>query len=127
MYRYLKEIYRAYEEGIPLVGPTQISKALNVSKSTAHHMLKNMASMGYGIYMERKGFMLNEKGMEMARRIMRKHRIIESFLVSTFSMSACQACEEADRIDGCIGDDVVKMMEKRFNYTKCPCGKEIPK
>jgi len=123
----MKEIYRAYEEGIPLVGPTHISKALNISKSTAQHMLKNLASMGYGTYMERKGFILNEKGKEVAKKMIRKHRIMESFFAANFSMSAYRACEEAEKIDAFIGDEVVEMIEKRFNYTVCPCGKEIPK
>jgi len=127
MHRYIKEIYRAYEDGIPLVGPTYISKALKVSKSTAQHMLKNLASMGYGRYIEGKGFVLNERGMEVARKMIRKHRIIECFFASNFAMAAPRACEEAGRIDAFIGDEVVEMMNEHFHYEKCPCGKEIPK
>jgi len=123
----MKEIYRAYEAGIPIVGPTQIAKSLNVSKSTAYQMLKHLAQLGYGFYLERKGFVVNKKGIEEAKKIMRKHRILESFLADNFSMEACKACKEADKIDGCIGDDVINMIEEKFDYRVCPCGNTIPK
>ena len=97
MHRYMKEIYRAHENGMPVVGPTYLARAIGVSKSTAHHMLKNMERMGYGRYIERKGFVLNERGMEEARKIMRKHRLLESFLATIFSLSPEKACMEAGK------------------------------
>ncbi|MCD6447601.1 MAG: metal-dependent transcriptional regulator [Thermoplasmata archaeon] len=127
MHRYMKEIYRAHENGMPVVGPTYLARAIGVSKSTAHHMLKNMERMGYGRYIERKGFVLNERGMEEARKIMRKHRLLESFLATIFSLSPEKACMEADKIDAYAGDELIEMIEEKYNYECCPCGNEIPK
>ncbi len=127
MHRYMKEIYRAYENGLPVVGPTYLSQALGISKSTAHHMLKNLAKKGYGKYIERKGFIINSEGIKEAKKIMRKHRLLECFFVDIFSLDASQACKEANRIDAFAGDELIKLIEEKFDYKCCPCGNEIPK
>ena len=127
MYRYMKEIYRAHEKGLLIVGPTYISKVIGVSKSTAHHMLKNLEKKGYGKYIERKGFLFNEEGIREARKIMRRHRLLESFFAQIFSFTPSQACKEASKIDAYAGDELIDIIEEKYNYKCCPCGHEIPK
>jgi len=123
----LKEIYREYEDGKILVGPTDIAKKIGVAKSTAHSMLKEIAKRGYGTYIERKGLILNSDGLKLAREIIRKHRLIECFLFYHLSIPPEKACKEAGKIDGVVGDDFMREIEKRFGrYKKCPCGKDIP-
>lgn len=126
MYRYMKEIYRAYENGMPVVGPTYISKVLGIKKSTAHHMLKNLAEMGYGKYIDRKGFFINSKGIEEGEKIIKKHRLIECFLAETFLLDKEKACMEAGKIDEYFGEELIKFIEEKFKYENCPCGNRIP-
>ncbi len=126
MYKYMKEIYRAYEDGIPLVGPTYLSNILNISKTTAQQALKNLAKKGYGKYIERKGFIVNSKGIEEAKKIIRKHRLLEAFFVEIFSLDAKEACREASKIDIFASDDLIKLIEEKYGFTECPCGNKIP-
>ena len=127
MQNILKEIYREYEEGKIIVGPTDISKKIGVAKSTAYHSLKELARKGYGEYIERKGFIINEKGLKIARLLMRRHRLLECFIYNTLSLSAEEACREAERIDAIVGEKFMEEVEKRYGgYKKCPCGKDIP-
>jgi len=123
----MKEIYRAHEKGLLIVGPTYISKIIGVSRSTAYHMLKNLEKKGYGRYIERKGFLLNEEGIKEARKIMRRHRLLECFFAQIFSFPPSKACKEASKIDAYAGDELIDIIEKKYNYKCCPCGNEIPK
>ncbi|MBW1933921.1 MAG: hypothetical protein JRI56_13280 [Deltaproteobacteria bacterium] len=43
--KYLKEVYRAYENGIPVVGPTYIGTMLGVNKTTAYQALQKLVKM----------------------------------------------------------------------------------
>lgn len=124
----MKEIYRAYEDGKIIVGPTEIATKLGIAKSTAYNALKNLASNGYGIYIERKGFIINSYGIKVAKKIMRKHRLIECFIVDMLSLSPKQACMEASKIDEVAGEKFIEALENKYGKRKkCPCGKIIPK
>ncbi|MCD6512118.1 MAG: metal-dependent transcriptional regulator [Thermoplasmata archaeon] len=124
----MKEIYRAYEDGISIVGPSEIAKRLDISKSTAHSLLKNLASLGYGNYVEKKGFVINSYGIKMGKQIMKKHRLIECFMADVFSLPPEKACREADKIDYLIGEEVIEIIERKYERVeKCPCGKRIPR
>ncbi len=126
--RCMKEVYRIYEDGVSIVGPSEIAKRMNISKSTAHSLLKNLASMGYGSYVEHKGFMINSYGIKIGKQIMKKHRLIECFMADVFSLPPEKACMEADKIDYLIGEDIIKEIESRYGEVeKCPCGKRIPR
>lgn len=127
MERYMVEIYRAYENGLPIVGPTYLAKLMNISKTSAQQALKNLASKGYGNYIERKGFLINEKGLEKAKKIIKKHRLLESFLAEIFSLDAITACNEASKIDKFVSEELINLIEKKFGYEYCPCGHKIPK
>ena len=102
--KYLKEIYRAYEKGIPIVGPTYMGKTIGVNKATAYQALQKLASTGYGMYLKNKGFVLNENGKKYAKILMRKHRLLECLIVETFGLSPCEACREASNIDALLGE-----------------------
>jgi DtxR family Mn-dependent transcriptional regulator len=125
---YLREIYRSYEEGLPIVGPTHLSKAMNVNKATAYEALNNLAKMGWGTYVKGKGFVLNERGIEVARIALRKHRLLECYLADTLEISLGDICDEVSIIDTHVGDAVILALEERYGEEKkCPCGNEIPK
>ncbi|RLF63648.1 MAG: metal-dependent transcriptional regulator [Thermoplasmata archaeon] len=125
--KYLKEIYRAYEKGIPVVGPTYIGNAIGVNKATAYQALQKLASMDYGTYIKNKGFVLNERGKEDGKRLMRRHRLLECMIVETFGLPPHEACMEAGNIDAFVGEKLNIVLEKKYDGRKtCPCGNEIP-
>ncbi|MCD6573042.1 MAG: metal-dependent transcriptional regulator [Thermoplasmata archaeon] len=127
MFHIMKEIYREYEEGKMVVGPTDIATRTGMAKSTAYHALKELARNGYGRYIEKKGFILNSKGLKMAKKAMRRHRLLECFIVEMLELSPEKACMEASKIDGVVGEEFMMEIEKKYGgYKKCPCGKKIP-
>lgn len=125
--KYLKEAYRAYENGIPVVGPTYIGAATGVNKATAYQALQKLVKMNYGIYLKNKGFIIGERGRDMARKLIRRHRLLECLIVDSLGLSPKDACREADSMDIFMGADINTALEKKYESRRlCPCGNEIP-
>jgi DtxR family Mn-dependent transcriptional regulator len=125
---YLREIYRIYEEGLPIVGPTHISRIMGVNKATAYEALNNLVKIGWGTYIKGKGFLLNEEGIQVAKLALRKHRLLECYLADTLGMSFEDICDEVSIFDSHVGDAVISALEERYGTERlCPCGNEIPK
>lgn len=122
----IKTLSIAYENGEVVVGPSELSKKLKIPKSTAQKILIRLSELGYGIYVEKKGFVLTEKGLNEGKRLLRKHRLIECFL-EDIGLGKEFVCDEASKIDIEIGKEFEKLIEKKYgNRVTCPCGKPIP-
>lgn len=122
----IKTLFISWEKGEIVVGPSELSKKLEIPKSTAHKILIRMSKLGYGIYIEKKGFILTEKGLKEGRKLLRKHRLIEC-LLEDIGLDREFVCDEASRIDIEIGEKFEKLIERKYgNRVTCPCGKLIP-
>jgi len=119
-----RTVYSAIEKGLVVIGPTQLAEELGVSKSTAHKMLNELSEAGYGIYVPKKGLVLNEKGEIKAKEATRVHRLIECLLAE---LGVEDFCEEAIKISMVAGTSFFEALEARYGDRKyCPCGKRIP-
>jgi len=119
-----RAVYLALEKGLAVIGPTQVAEELGISKSTAHKMLNELSEAGYGVYVPKKGLVLNEKGEMKAREAARMHRLIECLLAE---LGVEDFCNEAEKIGMVAGSSFVEALEARYGDRKvCPCGKRIP-
>lgn len=119
-----RTIYAALEKGLAVIGPTQVAEELGISKSTAHKMLSELSEAGYGVYVPKKGLVVNEKGEMKAREAVRVHRLIECMLAE---LGVEDFCNEAEKIGMVAGKSFVEALEARYGDRKfCPCGKRIP-
>ncbi len=124
---YIREVYRIHEQGMPLVGPTELAKVMDIGKATAYEALNNLADHGYGTYIKGKGLMLNETGIEEAESAMRRHRLLECYMADTLDLSSKDICSEVSHIDCHIGTVLIEALESKYGKNKiCPCGNEIP-
>ncbi|MEM0089595.1 MAG: iron dependent repressor, metal binding and dimerization domain protein [Archaeoglobaceae archaeon] len=122
----IKTLFIAWEKGEIVIGPSELAKKLEIPKSTAHKILTRMSKLGYGTYIEKKGFVLTEKGLKEGRRLIRRHRLIEC-LLEDIGIEKEFVCEEASRIDVEIGKEFERVIEKKYGKrVTCPCGKPIP-
>ncbi|MEM4196300.1 MAG: metal-dependent transcriptional regulator, partial [Methanothermobacter sp.] len=76
---YLETIYRLSESS-KNASTTKISKDMGIAPASVTQMLKKLDSEGYVKYSPYRGAVLTEKGYRIARRITRKHRLLERFL-----------------------------------------------
>src|SRR5450432_2592464 len=76
---YLKALHRLGGAD-QLVSPVEIAARLNVRAPSVTGMLKRLAELGFIQYESGKGAKLTEIGLREARRVIRRHRLVELFL-----------------------------------------------
>ncbi len=127
MREYLAEIYRLQEDEQPTVSTTSLAERLEVSAPAVPRMLKRLKSAGFVKHIPYQGVELTDLGREEALRELRRHRILEVFLVNVMNFTWDEAHEHADELGAGLNDVVVKRMaEMTDNPTRCPHGEPIP-
>ncbi|MDI9610064.1 MAG: metal-dependent transcriptional regulator [Archaeoglobaceae archaeon] len=122
----IRTLFIAWEEGEFVVGPSYLAEKMKIPKSTAQKILMRVSELGYGVYVEKKGFIFTEQGLREGRKILRKHRLLECFL-EEIGIEKASICEEASKIDLAIGKGFEKLIEEKYGKRElCPCGKPIP-
>lgn len=126
MREYLAEIYRLQEDE-PTVSTTSLADRLEVSAPAVPRMLKRLKSAGFVKHIPYQGVELTDLGREEALRELRRHRILEVFLVGVMGFTWDEAHEHADELGSGLNDAVVeRMAEMTNNPTRCPHGEPIP-
>lgn len=81
MEEYLKKIYYQVS-GTSHARGKDIASSLNVVSSSVTRMFQKLDKEGYGVYRKYLGFCLTEKGSNIAKDLLKKQQLIESFLYS---------------------------------------------
>ena len=122
---YLETIYKLEQEEHH-VRSVQVSSHLNVSPPSASEMLGRMHDNGY-INIKKGSVCLTKKGEKAAKKIIRKHRLSERFLVDLLGMSIEEAHDEACKLEHAISDKVEESLAKKLGEpSTCPHGHPIP-
>ncbi|HEY6960572.1 MAG TPA: metal-dependent transcriptional regulator [Gaiellaceae bacterium] len=112
----------------PAAGTTQtiasrVAEMLGVSRASAGEMLKRLEAEGLVERGERKEAILTPAGAERARRVVRKHRVIERLLTDFMGYSAAEAHVHADELGGTFTDDMIERIEAKLGHPdRCPHG-----
>lgn len=126
MREYLAEIYRLQEDS-PTVSTTSLAERLQVSAPAVPRMLKRLRNAGYVIHKPYQGIELTSLGREEALRELRRHRILEVFLVNVMGFTWDEAHEHADEMGKGLNNTITeRMAEMTGNPTRCPHGEPIP-
>ena len=125
---YLKQIFlTARESEEPNVPMGQVAAAMQVVPGTATTMIKGLAKSGFVEYTPRIGVSLTEEGEEIAIKMLRRHRLIEYFLVETLGMDWSEIHEEAEQLEHAISDRVLDRIDAFLGHpTTDPHGDTIP-
>lgn len=126
MREYLAEIYRLQEDS-PTVSTTNLAERLNVSPPAIPRMLKRLKSAGLVKHVPYQGVELTERGREEALREIRRHRILEVFLVNVMGFTWDEAHEHAEDLGAGLNDALTERMAEMTNQPqRCPHGEPIP-
>lgn len=100
---YLKAIYVTSPEGKP-TSTNQLAEQLGVAPASVTGMLKRLSSMDPPLvdYHKHHGVRLTEQGQRISLQILRKHRLLELFLVKFLGYTWDEVHEEADRLEHAI-------------------------
>jgi DtxR family Mn-dependent transcriptional regulator len=130
MREYLAEIYRLGDrEGQPdgFVSTSALADLLDVSAPAVNRMVIKLRDLGLLQHEPYQGIRLTDAGQREALKQLRRHRIVESFLVNVMGFGWHEIHEEANRISPTLADIVIeRMADMAGNPTRCPHGEPIP-
>src|SRR6185369_1712994 len=114
--------YRPSTTGTPTLA-SRVAEMLGVSRASAGEMLKRLEAEGLVERGEHKEALLTEAGAERARKVVRRHRIIERLLTDFMGYTAAEAHVHADELGGTFSDEMIDRIEERLGRPeRCPHG-----
>jgi DtxR family Mn-dependent transcriptional regulator len=123
---YLEAVYRLEREG-PGVTTSALASELGVSPASVSGMLKKLAADGYVVHRSRGDAKLTREGLEIAVRVMRRHRLAECLLTDVLKMPWDEVHAEACRLEHAISSRVEeRLVEILGDPRVCPHGHPIP-
>jgi DtxR family Mn-dependent transcriptional regulator len=127
---YLKAIYTGVASLDPpqrLLPMGQLASALNVAPGTATTMVKTLAESGLVRYEPYAGVALTAAGQKLAALVLRRHRLIELFLVQVMGYSWDEVHDEAEQLEHAVTDRLVDRMDDMLGRPEAdPHGDPIP-
>lgn len=124
---YLKQILLLSEGGADLVSMGALATAVGVVPGTATTMVKSLADEGLVSHRPRQGVRLTASGRRMALGVLRKHRLVETFLVTVLKMDWSQVHAEAEHLEHAISDEVLDRLDALLGFPDAdPHGDPIP-
>lgn len=123
---YLKAIYRLTPEGRP-ASTSEIAHLLELSAPSVSGMVKRLSELGLLEHLPYKGVQLTAEGRRAALRMVRRHRLIESYLVEFLGYSWDTVHQEAERLEHAVSDTLVERMAAALGHPSVdPHGDPIP-
>ncbi|HEY8240097.1 MAG TPA: metal-dependent transcriptional regulator [Kiritimatiellia bacterium] len=125
---YIKQIYLEQQNtGNALVPMGRLAELMRVAPGTTTTMMKALADSGLVAYEPRNGTRLTPGGEQLALHILRRHRLIELFLVKVLGLDWSEVHIEAEELEHAISDKVLDRLDALLgNPTVDPHGDPIP-
>ena len=125
---YIKHIYIEQQSSPDYFVPMgSLAKSMNVVPGTATTMIKALADSGLVDYAPRTGVRLTAGGEKLALHVLRRHRLVELFLVKMLGLDWSEVHGEAEELEHAISDKVLEKIDALLGYPKSdPHGDPIP-
>lgn len=126
--QYIKTIYQEEERTrAPLVQMKRLSDAMAVAPGTATAMVKHLAENALVRYVPRKGVTLTTRGRRLALGMIRRHRLIETFLEQVLAYDWSEVHEDAEQLEHAVSDTFVERLDEYLGFPeRDPHGGPIP-
>jgi DtxR family Mn-dependent transcriptional regulator len=125
---YLKAIYEC-EEKNGIARTTHLADKLGVRAATVTEMVQRLSKESHCTitYKRHQGVRLTPTGRKIALDIVRRHRLLETFLHSTLKLNWAQVHEEAEVLEHSLSQRVTDAIDRHLNFPKFdPHGEPIP-
>jgi DtxR family Mn-dependent transcriptional regulator len=125
---YLKCIYfEARDASGELVSTGRIATAMGVAPGTVTAMMKTLTDSGLVRYEPYAGVSLTEAGRKLAAHVLRRHRLVELFLVEIMGMDWSEVHAEAEILEHAVSESLIERMDEMLGRpTADPHGDPIP-
>ena len=123
---YLKAIFLLGSKGQP-ASTSDIALRLELSAPSVSGMIKRLSDQGLISHEPYKGVELTPAGRRVALRMLRRHRIIEAYLVGFLGYSWDTVHDEAERLEHAVSDVLIERMAAALGNPRFdPHGDPIP-
>src|ERR687895_2559302 len=127
---YLKAIHLGgarLQAGQRLLPMGQLAAALGVAPGTATTMVKTLSESGLVEYEPYTGVALTSAGEKLATLVVRRHRLIELFLVQVLGFGWDEVHEEAEQLEHVVSDRLIDRVDEMLGRPQAdPHGDPIP-
>ncbi|MEQ1573457.1 MAG: porin [Vicinamibacterales bacterium] len=127
---YLKTIYLGVGALTPpqrLLPMGQLASALGVAPGTATTMVKTLAESGLAEYEPYAGVRLTSAGDRLAALVLRRHRLIELFLVQVMGLRWDEVHDDAEQLEHVVSERLIDRMDEMLGRPEAdPHGDPIP-
>ncbi len=125
---YVKAIYQIGLSADGQAATGQLAQALGVSPGTVTSMLKTLSEGNLVEYTPYEGVCLTSAGRALALRVIRRHRLIELFLVKTLDLTWDEVHEEAEHMEHAVSDHLIDKIDAFLGNPQVdPHGDPIPR
>ncbi len=126
--QYIKVIF-SQQEGADgeVVGMKQLADAMAVTPGTATAMVKHLSAHAMVDYTPRKGVLLTATGWKLAVTMIRRHRLIETFLEQVLGYDWTEVHEDAEALEHAVSERFIERIDTYLEYPQTdPHGDPIP-
>ncbi len=123
---YLKAIFQLTERADD-AGTTEIANRLGIAPASVTGMVKRMAELGLVDHEPYRGVRLTAPGRQAALAVVRRHRIIETYLITKLAYDWSSVHDEAERLEHAVSDELIERMAFALGFPQYdPHGAPIP-
>jgi DtxR family Mn-dependent transcriptional regulator len=123
---YLKAVYRLSSDQ-RAASTTEIAQRLALSPASVSAMVKRLSEQGLVDHERYRGVRLTDEGRRAALRIIRRHRLVETYLVEFLGYDWDNVHAEAEQLEHAMSDQLVERMAAALGHPSCdPHGDPIP-
>src|SRR5829696_6725907 len=124
---YLKAVWELAVESGGSASSKGVAARLSVSPASVSNMFTRIQEMGLVSYERYRGATLTERGRKEALRLVRRHRLIETFLLEHLGYDWQEVHEEAERLEHAVSDGFTERLAKLLGHPDHdPHGDPIP-
>ena len=124
---YLKTVYAHTEWQDAPITPSQLAAKLGIAPSSVTEMVKKLAAAGFVSHVPYGAVRLTDAGLARALSMVRRHRLIETWLVQEFGYAWDEVHDEAEVLEHTISDRLLEGIDERLGRPRFdPHGDAIP-
>ncbi len=123
---FLKAVYHL-QRGGERVSTNALADALNVTAPAVTDMAQRLVDEGAVDYLKYRGVRLTEAGERVALKMLRRHRLIETYLVRDLGYQLHEIHDEAEALEHTVSDRFVEAISRKMGHPSYdPHGDPIP-
>lgn len=124
---YLKLIWSATEWSETPITVKELSERLGVRAASVSDAIRRLAEQGLLRHQPYRPIELTQEGRAHAVAMVRRHRLIETFLVEVLGYGWDEVHDEAERLEHAVSDDLIDRIDAHLGHpTRDPHGDPIP-